>query len=110
MQLRDPERRLWTLACCMSVPDRWPQNARFGAGSPDTVCGLNGRGRLWLVWPRLSGCSGVRWLSRALLGRDGGWVSVGAAARRSAVFEQQERDIVVGVAAGVQVCGCHQGV
>ena len=43
-------------------------------------------------------------------GSDAGWSSTGVARRGCAVFEQQQRDVVVGVAAGVPVRGCHQGV
>ena len=43
-------------------------------------------------------------------GRDGGYVPIGAAAHRCAVFQQQERHVIVGVTAGVLVHGSHQGV
>ena len=43
-------------------------------------------------------------------GRDGGCVPVGAAAHRCAVFQQQERHVIVGVTAGVPVHGFHQGL
>jgi hypothetical protein len=39
--------------------------------------------------------------------RDGGCVSIGAAARRCAVFQQQERHVIVGVTGGVLVHGSH---
>src|SRR5438132_7815030 len=47
---------------------------------------------------------------RLASGLGGCWLSMGAAARRCAVFQQKERHVVVAVAASVPVHGCYQRV